>query len=852
MVPAGRWATGFIHLRSKVELHLEEGAEVRFSQNPEDYLPMVLTQRGGIRIHNYSPFIYAHQCHDIAITGRGVLNGQGHTWWPWKFRQPGMRTLLLDIPRDRIPMAERVFGTRKSGVRPVFCQPLECERVLIDGVTFVNSPSWTIQPVACREVTVRYVTVRNPPTRLSHNTDGIDPDACQNVLIDHCHVSTGDDALCIKAGLGPDAWENGQSCENIVISHCVVGNAHGAITIGSEMSGGVKNVRVHHCMIDGADIGIRIKTKPTRGGFIENVTFEDIQMRRIRSHAIDCNLLYDGNHEESLDLDDLRHVPRIDGIRLRNIECSSAPHGMKLQGLPGHPIRNVTMENISIAAREGARILEVENLEISGVQLGGSGDDSSEEVPFLPCVADEIVPSKEAFPAGKRPMAGREAVPIRHDKADPPLILRWHHAAFTGRAARLRFTVAVDHRVAHRVRVGNAVSGEEYGIIEVLFSCPGQVFELGLSPEAAAAALRDGLSLTLTEDLPSLWIVAPGPHACPAILPHLLPEQESEKEHEFRSLFASTASLQPCDWMGICVLDGLADLASLGDFAARKALHHHLAVCFDPVHGTRENMFGEPANDQPGGPESTGPYALLAMLQRTNPALALAEQGFQLAYNPATDAVGDRVVAESAYNVAYPMMAMAVWAGRDCWYERSLRQLEANRMFLADKDDLWLRFCPRTQSRTFQNWSRGVAWYLLGLVRTLALIPEHERPEGLVAEAGRVAAWVGTFQLPGGLWPCFFKEPSTVPDTSGSAGIAAAIALGVNRGIIDPVHQPIALATRQGLADFLTQDGWLRGASQSNKKEAAARDLQRSQYRVVAPWGMGLFAQLLAALDSPR
>lgn len=854
IVPGGVWNTGAIHLRSRVELHLEEGAELRFSQNPREYLPPVLSQRAGIRIYNYSPFIYAFRCHDVAITGHGVFNGQGHAWWPWKFSQPGMKTILVDIPQQRIPLAQRVFGTRRDGVRPVFCQPIECERVLIEGVSFFNSPSWTIQPVACHNVTVRHVTVRNPPSPFSHNTDGIDPDACRNVLIDHCDVSTGDDAICLKSGSGPDAWEDGKPCENVVISNCVIGNGHGGITIGSEMSGGVRNVLVRDCIVDGANVGIRIKSKPPRGGFIEDITFERIQMNRILCHAVDCTLLYDGNREEVLNLQNMEHVPRVNRITIRDVECTASASGIKLEGLAGHPLKNLTFENVSVVSSSDIRLCGVQNLSLTGVniQLQGAVSRNGGGPALSAGCADYLVPevlpgTPLDFPNRKRPMAGRSAVAITNNEQGPPLALLWPASRACATSSILRFTVAVDHRSAQQVQIANRLTGAVYGRVDVIQSCPGQVFELELSREFTGECLRDGLGLSLVGDAPPLWIIAPGKNAPPAVLPHLLSSQESSGIEGFLSLFASPASLQPCDWMGICVLDGLADLASTGSFAARHALTHHIDTFFDPVSGQRENIYGEPSDEDGGGPESSGPFAMLAILKRTHPGLQRALEGFEVHHNPVTDSVGSRVVAETSYNVAYPMMAMAVWAGKDALYQRAIRQLEVNRQYLADDEDLYLRYDPVSGRRTFPNWSRGVAWYLLGLIRTLALIPDHERPLSLVEEANRVTAWAGKHQKTNGLWPCFLKESGTVTDTSGSAGIAAAIALGAAVNILDAAFLPSAIAARAGLTECLAPDGWLRGASQSNKREAEEYDLQRSDYRVIAPWGMGLYAQLIAA-----
>jgi hypothetical protein len=857
VVPNGVWLTGPIHFKDRIELHLEAGAEIRFSQNPDDYLPVVLAQRGGTMLYNYSPLLYAYGCEDIALTGHGVLDGQGVAWWPWKFNQPGMKQILVDIPEKGIPLEQRVFGTREAGVRPVMCQPIECERVLIEGVTLRNSPSWTVQPVWCREVTLRGVTVSNPPSPFSYNTDGIDPDACRNVLIEHCDVSTGDDAITLKSGLGPDAWKDGRPLENVLIRHCRIGFGHGGITIGSDMSAGVRNVHAHDCEIDGVDRGIRIKSKPGRGGFVENIVVERVKMRRV-AHAVDINLYYAGNREETLDIENLRHVPRFEHFVLRDITCESADHAVTLRGLPGYPLKDIRMENVEIRAVNSGCTEHVEGLVQENVHILPivdpawlRGDEALPEIAAARRVAARIEGPEMAFPAEKRPMAGRHTVAIAHADSAPPLRLFWDAAACPEGPAVLRFTVSVDHRCLHRVSAANAATGGILGECVVPFGCPGQACEIPLTAAQSVAALRDGVALSLADPAEPLWIIAPGPRAPDAVLPQLYFGGDAATEERFLNLFCSEATIQPWDWMEICVLDGLMDWTALGRVAACGALKQHLEVAFHPETGTRENFRGHPCDGQPSGPESTGPWAVFARTLGHNhqhPALALAEACFEKHYDPRTDSVGHQVVAETSYNIAYPMMAMARFTERPALQARALRQLEANREHLTGPDDLWLRYFPESGEKTFQNWSRGVAWYFLGLVRTLSLLPAPERPAGLCEEIGRVAQWTTRHQQADGLWPCFLKESGVLPDTSGSAGIAAAIALAVRHGMLGREHLATARRTRDALMKQLTPDGWLRGVSQVNKPEAAGMDLQRSTHRVIAPWGMGLFAQLLANL----
>jgi polygalacturonase len=287
LVPAGVWLTGPIHLKSNVELHVAEGAELRFSQRFEDYLPPVYMQRAGVRCYGYSPLVYARGCTNVAVTGRGTLNGQGEVWWPWKKKQPGMGR-LLKAGAAGVPVEQRVFASEADGVRPPFVQFIECRNVLLEGFTLNNGPSWNIHPVYCENLIVRGVSV------VTHgpNNDGIDPDSCRNVLIEECLLDTGDDCICLKAGRDEDAWAVGKPCENVVVRHCRTKRGHGGVVFGSEMSAGIRNVLVHDCEFDGTDIGLRFKSLPGRGGYVENIWCRDIRMDRIRNAAVHMTFRY--------------------------------------------------------------------------------------------------------------------------------------------------------------------------------------------------------------------------------------------------------------------------------------------------------------------------------------------------------------------------------------------------------------------------------------------------------------------------------------------------------------------------------------------------------------------------------
>lgn len=455
---------------------------------------------------------------------------------------------------------------------------------------------------------------------------------------------------------------------------------------------------------------------------------------------------------------------------------------------------------------------------------------------------------KEPFPTPKRPMARRTAFAVSGDGTSTKL--RWPEATVPSGAAQLRFVAAVDERVPHRVEILTGETGTSLGVVDVLFACPGQVFGMPLTVDQAQCVLKEGLLLRLAEPTTPLWLVGPGPESPSSLLPQLVFQGRAPAFENFLALFCSPASFQPCDWMGGCVVDGLRDWALAGRDDASATLARYFTVFLDPETGGRENFRSEPCDGVPSGPESTGPFAVLALTQPDHPALALAEKGFAKHYHAATESVGRQVVAETSYNIAYPMMALATGAGRKKWKARALHQLEVNRRFLAGPDDLWLRCNSETGARTFQNWSRGVAWYYLGLIRTLSLLAPHERPESLVTEAARMAQWVARWQTDEGLWPCYLKESGVTPDSSGSAGIGAAVALGVLHGLVERDLLPVAERAFEALTShYLSPDGWLNGVSQSNKSQTHAMDIQRHPFRVIAPWGMGLYAQLAAGLQ---
>lgn len=251
-VPAGKFKTGPIHMKSNVTLYLENGSEVIFDDSIASH-PLVETYWEGKACKAFSPLIYAEKAENIAIIGMGKLEGNGSSWWS------AHHNGKIDYPRPR------------------FIGFQECNNILIEGVTLVNSPSWTINPVFCQDIIVNKITINNPKN--SPNTDGINPDSCMNVSISNCHIDVGDDCIAIKAGI--EEREPNRICQNITITNCTMVHGHGGVVIGSEMSGGVRNVTITNCIFEGTDRGIRIKTRRRRGGVVENIRVSNIIMEKV-------------------------------------------------------------------------------------------------------------------------------------------------------------------------------------------------------------------------------------------------------------------------------------------------------------------------------------------------------------------------------------------------------------------------------------------------------------------------------------------------------------------------------------------------------------------------------------------
>jgi len=350
LVPAGKYKTGAIHLLSNVNLHMEENSILSFSTNPKDYLPEVFTRWEGLEMMGYSPLIYAYQQTNIAITGKGVLEGNGddQTWWPWKgpkndahwdvidgIDQKPARDKLMSDAEAGIPVSERHYS-EGSFLRPPFIQPYACKNVLIEGITIKNSPFWLLNPVLSQHVTVKGVSFLS----LGPNSDGCDPESCDHVLIEGCTFDTGDDCIAIKSGRNADGRRLAAPCQNIVIANCNMRDGHGGVVIGSEISGGVNNVFVEKCTMSSPDLdrAIRIKTNSVRGGIIEHIRIRDINVGIVKN-AIVINYFYDEGDTGNFD-------PIVRDIKIQNMHCDKVlSKAFNLQGFSRDPIQDIHIEN---------------------------------------------------------------------------------------------------------------------------------------------------------------------------------------------------------------------------------------------------------------------------------------------------------------------------------------------------------------------------------------------------------------------------------------------------------------------------------------------------------------------------
>ena len=351
IVPAGRWLTGRIVLKSNVELHLSEGAELHFSGKISDYLPVVLTRYEGIDVYSLGAMVYAFEAENIALTGKGKLVAPSRDCEISRRQEGGVSESLNDIP-----LAERIVDGRDGGLvmMPVFFGPMHCKNVLVEGVTFEKSIFWNIAPTYCNRVIIRDVTVDAHGTG---RTDGIDIDSSTDVLVEYVTLDCGDDCFTLKAGRSYDGVRRARPTENVVIRHCRAIRGVGGITAGSETAGMVRNVYVHDCVMENVDHAVFMKTRRPRGGGAENITLEHIRVVNPRMTAFKWDML--GSVEWLGDI--ARRYPAhpvgeltpvFRNFVFKDITIDHCVRFLKAVGLPESPVENICFENLQSPVRD--------------------------------------------------------------------------------------------------------------------------------------------------------------------------------------------------------------------------------------------------------------------------------------------------------------------------------------------------------------------------------------------------------------------------------------------------------------------------------------------------------------------
>jgi len=340
-------------LKSNITLNLDAGAVVKFSDDFDDYLPMVPSRWEDVRVKNFRSQIYAYQCENITITGRGHFEGQGQKWWD--FMRDVNSKLTVNSKWQEIFKQENAellarneyIVLKNNFLRPPMVTTYECKNVLIEGVSFSNPPFWTIMPAFTDNITITGITIENPDN--SPNTDGIDPSSCKNVHISNSHISVGDDCIVIKSGRDVDGREANSPTENITITNCTMLKGHGGVVIGSEMSGGVRRVAISNCVFDGTDIGIRIKTMRGRGGVVEDILVSNVIMNNIVNEGVLITLRYQKTEPEPLSV----RTPAVRNVSLSGILINGAKRPVAIYGLEEREVSGIRFSDITSSSSTG-------------------------------------------------------------------------------------------------------------------------------------------------------------------------------------------------------------------------------------------------------------------------------------------------------------------------------------------------------------------------------------------------------------------------------------------------------------------------------------------------------------------
>lgn len=367
--PSGTYLCGPIFMKSNITLLTDAGAEIHFSDNFDDYLPMVTSQWEGVRLKTFASQIYAIDAVNISIKGEGHFEGHGQKWWDhWaKVRSEDLTDSkwqkIFEQENKDLISKNTYIPRMRNFLRPPMVLFYNCKDILIEGVSFSNPPFWTLVPVYSENIVITGVTISNPGN--SPNTDGIDPCSCRNLRISNCHISVGDDCIVLKSGRDEDGRDAAKPTENVTITNCTMLNGHGGVVLGSEMSGDIRRVTISNCVFEGTDRGIRFKTMRGRGGVVEDVRVSNIIMHNIIEEGIVLNMRYQKTNQEPLS----ERTPTFRDIHLSNISISGAKKGISFTGLEERNIEQVSFSDISIEASSGIEGQYAQNLIFENIRI---------------------------------------------------------------------------------------------------------------------------------------------------------------------------------------------------------------------------------------------------------------------------------------------------------------------------------------------------------------------------------------------------------------------------------------------------------------------------------------------------
>ena len=402
VVPAGIWKTGPIRLRSRIDLHLEKNAIILFDSDRSLY-PVINTVFEGLDTRRCESPLSADGAHDVAITGEGVIDGNGQDWrplkkakvsdgeWKKKLASGGVVNEKGNCwyPDEGYLQAEATANMNvpaegwdedfiKSFLRPVMVSLRNCTRVLLEGCTFQNSPCWNIHPLLCKQLTIKNITVRNPA--FAQNGDGIDIESCEDVVLVDSSFDVGDDGICIKSGKDADGRRRAAPLKRLIVDGCTVYHGHGGFVVGSEMSGGVQDIKVSNCRFLGTDVGLRFKSKRGRGGVVEGIWIDNIYMTDIVTETLLFDLFYGGKSavealEDGTEAAPVQEIkadettPAFRDIHIRNVVCNGAGRAMYFNGLPEMPVSGIEISDCTISSGKGIEICRSENVSLKNVTV---------------------------------------------------------------------------------------------------------------------------------------------------------------------------------------------------------------------------------------------------------------------------------------------------------------------------------------------------------------------------------------------------------------------------------------------------------------------------------------------------